>query len=111
MDTLDTYRVIIREVLQEYLKLQYAYGDIQNELIIDCEADRYMIVSIGWQGAKRIHGCLIHIDIIEDKVWIQRDGTETGIANDLLAKGIPKDHIVIGFHDPEVRRHTDFAAA
>ncbi|MBN1427300.1 MAG: XisI protein, partial [Anaerolineae bacterium] len=49
--------------------------------------------------------------IIQDKIWIQRDGTETGIANDLLAKGIPKDHIVIGYHDPEVRQHTDFAAA
>ena len=111
MDTLDTYRTIIQEVLQEYVKLQYAYGDIQNELIIDREADRYMVVSVGWQGVKRIHGCLIHIDIIQDKVWIQRDGTETGIANDLLAKGIPKDHIVIGFQDPEIRQHTDFAAA
>jgi len=111
MDTLDTYRTIIREVLQEYVKLQYAYGDIQNELIVDRDADRYMVVSVGWQDAKRIHGCLIHIDIIQNKVWVQRDGTETGIANDLLAKGIPKDHIVIGYHDPEVRQHTDFAAA
>jgi hypothetical protein len=111
MGTLDTYRAIIREVLQEYVQLQYAYGDIQNELIVDSETDRYMVVSVGWQNAKRIHGCLIHIDIIQDKVWIQRDGTEMGIANDLLAKGISKDHIVIGYQEPEIRQHTDFAVA
>jgi hypothetical protein len=111
MDTLETYRAIILEVLQEYVHLKYAYGNIHNELIVDREADRYMVVSVGWQNAKRIHGCLIHIDVIQDKIWIQRDGTEAGIADELLAKGIPKDHIVIGYKEPEIRKYTDFAVA
>jgi hypothetical protein len=70
-----------------------------------------MVVSVGWQKVKRIHGCLIHIDIINGKVWIQRDGTEHGIANELVAAGIPKDQIVLGFYTPEVRQHTEFAVA
>jgi len=44
-----------------------------------------------------------------DKVWIQRDGTEDGMATELLKEGIPKDKIVLGFRSPEMRRHTEFA--
>ncbi len=65
----------------------------------------------GWHDPRRIHGCLIHIDIINGKVWVQRDGTEHGIATELVAAGIPKDHIVLGFHPPEVRQHTEYAVA
>lgn len=111
MDTLDTYRQIIQNVLMEYVQLQYAYGEIQNETIFDREADRYLVMSVGWQNVRRIHGCLIHIDIINDKVWIQRDGTEYGIANELVAAGMQKDRIVLGFHSPEVRQHTEYAVA
>ena len=111
MDTIDTYRQIIQKVLTECVQLPYAYGEIQNEAIFDREADRYLVVSVGWQGAKRIHGCLIHIDLINGKVWIQRDGTEYGIANNLVEAGIPKDCIVLGFHAPDVRPHTEYAVA
>ena len=111
MDTLDAYRQIIKNVLSEFVQLQYAYGDIQNETIFDREADRYLVVSVGWQKVKRVHGCLIHVDIIDGRVWIQRDGTEHGIANDLVKAGIPKDQIVLGFREPEVRQYTEFAVA
>jgi len=32
------------------------------------------------ENRRRVHGCLVHIDIIEDKIWIQADGTERGLA-------------------------------
>ena len=57
----------------------------------------------------RNHGCIIHLEIINGKIWIQRDGTEDGIATDLLAAGVPKSDIVLAFHPPEIRQHTDFA--
>jgi XisI protein len=37
--------------------------------------------------------------------------TEDGIAEELIAAGIPKQHIVLGFHEPEIRPHTGFAVA
>ncbi|MBI3912872.1 MAG: XisI protein [Chloroflexi bacterium] len=109
MDTLDPYRQIAQNVLKEYVRIQYAYGNIENEAVFDRESDHYMVVSVGWQDVKRIHGCLIHLDIINGKVWIQRDGTEHGIARELEKAGIPKDHIVLGFHLPDVRQYTEFA--
>lgn len=111
MDRLDTFRQIIRDVLSAYVEIRYANGDIHNEAVFDAEHDRYMVVSLGWDSAKRIHGALIHIDIIAGKVWIQRDGTEHGIARELVAAGIPREQIVLGFHQAEVRPLTEYAAA
>jgi hypothetical protein len=51
----------------------------------------------------------IHLEIINGKVWVQYDGTEDGITDELLKAGIPKEHIVLGFHEPEVRPYTGFA--
>jgi hypothetical protein len=111
MGRIDTYRQIIRSVLSSYVEISYANGEIQNEAVFDEEHDRYLVVSVGWDAAKRIHGALIHIDVIAGKVWIQRDGTEHGIARELVAAGIPKDQIVLGFHPADVRPHTEYAAA
>jgi hypothetical protein len=58
-----------------------------------------------------VHGAVIHIDIIGDKVWIQHDGTSPGIADELVEAGIPRDAIVLGFRPPHVRRYSGFAVA
>jgi hypothetical protein len=111
MDTLASYRQIIKNLLDEYAKLNYAYGEIQSEVVIDFQSDRYLLMIMGWDGAKRVHGSLIHIDIINGKVWIQRDGTEDGIAEELVEAGIARDQIVLGFRPADVRQYTEYAVA
>ena len=111
MDTLETYRHIVQHVLTEYAEIPYAHGCMQSETIFDRQADRYVLITVGWEDDKRIHGCLIHVDIINGKLWIQRDGTEQGITSDLVKAGIAKDHIVLGFHPATLRQYTDFAVA
>ena len=111
MDTLATYRQIIQHVLTEYARIPYAHGEIELQTVFDREADHYLLMLVGREGVRRVHGCLIHVDIINGKIWIQRDGTETGIANEFVSMGIPKDRIVLGFHSPEIRQHSEFAVA
>ncbi len=111
MDTLSRYRKTIEEILEEYANVPYAYGDIKTEVVFDRSRDRYLLVNVGWEDDARVHGALVHIDIIDGKVWIQRDGTEDGMATDFLRAGIPREQIVLGFHAPRVRQHTEFAVA
>jgi hypothetical protein len=111
MDTLNTYRQIIEAILTEYTRIPYAYGDIQTEAVFDRANDRYLLVNVGWDNGRRIHGSLVHIDIINGKLWIQRDGTEHGIAKELVKAGIPRDHIVLAFRPAEIRQHTEYAVA
>ena len=111
METLVHYRQIIQQVLNEYAQIPHAYGDIQNIVVSDDAGDHYLWMSMGWEGSKRIYNCLAHIDIINGKIWIQRDQTEDGLALDLERAGVPKDHIVLGFRSAEVRPYTDYAIA
>lgn len=103
MDTCVQYRNIIESILMPYSERCYSDTGILNEAVFDREHDHYLVVSVGWQGIQRIQSCLIHLDIINGKVWIQRDGTETGIADELEAAGIPRSDIVLAFH-PEKDR-------
>jgi XisI protein len=109
MESLDAYREIIERTLTEYASVPYAHGDIQTEPVFDRERNRYLLVNVGWHDDERVHGALVHVEIIGDKIWIQRDGTEHGIAKDLVAAGIPRDRIVLGFRVPESRPYTGFA--
>jgi len=113
MDKIARYRTIIRELLTPLAERRYANAaDVVNEVVFDQERDRYLVVSAGWQGnARRIYSPLVHLDIIEGKVWIQRDGTEDGIGYELEAAGIPKEDIVPAFHPADVRPHTGYAVA
>ncbi|MGB3512872.1 MAG: XisI protein, partial [Microcoleaceae cyanobacterium] len=83
--------------------------ETQSQLVIDENQNHYLLIEIGWHHSKRIYGTLIHIDIIDQKIWIQQDGTEEGIANELVNLGISPQQIVLGYKTLERRQITDFA--
>jgi XisI protein len=111
MDQLDRYRQIIRAVLKPYVDISYANVKVKNRAAFDAETDQYIILSEGWENIQHLHGVLIHVEIMNGKVWIQMDGTEDGIAQELIQSGIPKEDIVLGFHEPSIRPYTGFAVA
>ncbi|MEM9219644.1 MAG: XisI protein [Cyanobacteria bacterium P01_F01_bin.150] len=111
MDQLAHYRTLIQEMLENHTKIPYKYGDIEFEVVFDEKRDRYLLMLLGRANKRYEHGCLIHIDIIDGKIWVQRDGTEIGVANELVEAGVAKDNIVLEFKSPERRRDTEFAVA
>lgn len=111
MDPLDPWRDALERILGEHAALPSSYGDIRSEVLFDRKHDRYLLIDVGWKGYERIHEALIHVDVIEGKLWIQYDGTEDGVATQLVAAGVPHERIVLAFKPPDVRKYTDFAAA
>lgn len=103
------YGRIVREVIASYAPYKPSYGDVEVETIFDDERGHYELMYAGWDEYRRIHGAVLHVDIRDGKVWIQHDGTEEGIAGELVEAGIPKEHIVLAFHHPDERKLTDFA--
>jgi hypothetical protein len=53
---------------------------------------------------------VIHIRLKDEKIWIEEDWTEDGIATDLLQAGVQSEDIVLAFHPPRLRQFTEFAA-
>jgi hypothetical protein len=112
MDRLEEYRQLIQKIIVAHTEVPYTDGEITFETFFDREADRYLLMLVGWEASgKRVHGSLIHIDILDGKIWIQRDGTEYGVARELLDAGVPKEDIVLAFHPPEVRQDAELTAA
>jgi hypothetical protein len=109
VDTELKYQAIIKNLLSAHAQYKPAYGDIASRVTFDDEHGSYALLQVGWRGDEYVHGAVIHIDLIGDKVWIQYDGTEEGVAGELVEAGIPKEAIVLGFRPPQIRVHTGFA--
>lgn len=111
MDKLTNFHAIIYPILKEYAEIPYRYQNLKHKLIISDDYKDYLLMTIGWEDDLKIHGCLVHLEIIEQKIWIHRDGLEDGIASDLVRAGISKSDIVLAFHPPDVRQFTEFAVS
>jgi len=113
MDRLAQYRQIIREVMSEYA--EFLNGPPQPKydvaLAMDDENGQYVLRRVGWSEKERYQYTDIHLILRNGKIWIEEDMTEDGITDELLAKGVTPEDIVLGFQPPYIRAHTDFALA
>ena len=111
MGRLEEYRRAIERIFEEYAAIPYSHGELTCETVFDRSQDRYLLMTFGRDRDKRVHFTLAHIDIVDGKIWIRWDRTEEGIATELVALGVPKEDIVLGFKSERMRRDTEFAVA
>lgn len=110
MDKLDLYRQLIQQCLEARAKLRSKNDPVESQTVFDTKSDRYLLMNVGWKNSNtRIYGCVLHVDIRNDKIWVQHDGTEDAIADQLAALGVSKQDIVLAYHAPYVRQYTEFA--
>lgn len=72
---------------------------------------QFLLKRIGWHEGERINNTVVFVRLVNDKIWIEEDWTEEGIATELLRAGVPRDDIVLAFHPPQLRHMTEFASA
>jgi XisI protein len=110
MDKLDLYRQLIQQCLEQRAKLRSKDDPVESQTVFDRQSDRYLLINVGWKNSNtRIYGCTLHVDIRDGKIWVQHDGTEDAIADQLVALGVSKQDIVLAYHAPYVRQYTEFA--
>lgn len=110
MDKLSFLRHCVKQLLNHYAAYRPAQDGVEVQTIYDTEHDHYQLVTVGWLNKdKHLHGCSIHLDIKNEKIWIQHNGTEDDIAVALVDMGVDKQDIVIGFHPPIMRQMTEYA--
>lgn len=111
MDTRTADREVIEKALADYAAIPYAHGEVVTQTVFDREGDHYLLMIVGRENRRRVHGCLVHIDRIGDRVWIQADGTERGMAPALVRGGIPPERIMLAFSSDGAYPYTDVLAA
>lgn len=106
---IEKYRELIKYIVEKNSRCDCEEREVETQIAFDIERDRYLMFHVGWRGEQRVYGCVIHIEIKEGKIWIQRDGTEVGIANELIESGVPKSDMVLGYRSPYMRKFTELA--
>lgn len=116
MDKVLKYRQILQEVLIAYAtnngsRKPQSPDDVQVRVLVDTQNDHYQVLNAGWRNGKQLFSVVFHFDLIDGKIWLQRNISDYDIIEDIEARGVPKSDIVLAFHSPEMRPYTDYAAA
>jgi hypothetical protein len=51
----------------------------------------------GWDHGRRVRGNLVYVTLHDSKVWVEYDGMEQGITEDLITAGISRERIALAF--------------
>ncbi|HZF40009.1 MAG TPA: XisI protein [Blastocatellia bacterium] len=102
-DKLNKYRDIIERTLTDIALYIPRDEQAPHKTFFDRKSDN--------EDDERIHHFVIHLEIINGKVWVQADNTDLNVTKELERAGIPKNDIVLGFHPPDVRPYTEYAVA
>jgi XisI protein len=111
MEELEQYRYAITRLFQDYCKGVVEQPDAEIQMICDRDRDHYQLVSLGWQGHRRFYSVLMHLDIKNGKIWIQRNQTDCLIAQELVAMGVAPERIVLGLQPEYARAGTGYSVA
>lgn len=114
MEKLKLYQDVVIDFMRRYLDETGGNNDtdtIKRRVLIDRINNSFQLLSAGWRGNHYIFGPIFHFDIIDGKVWIQCNNTEREIVDELMANGVDRQDIVLGFIPPLARPFAGFAVA
>lgn len=111
MDRIKKYQAVVLDLLNAYAEIKpINLKAVENLVIADKEKHHYQLIRVGWQDRTFVHDTMLHLNIKDERVWIQCNWTAWDIAQELLDRGIAKNDIVIGFIPESERQYTGFAA-
>ena len=106
------YEAIIVETLNEYAKMYNQQRDgLEAKVIVDSNGGHYQLLNLGWRKDDYQFYVIFHFELKDGKVWLQENRTDVLIAKELVEKGIPKEDIVLGLQEPELRAESGYAVA
>lgn len=113
MDKVEKYQDIVIDFLNRYNAETSTYSDehIKRRILIDRINNSFQLLTAGWRGDYYTFGPVFHFDIINGKIWMQCNNTEREVVDELMAAGVDRNDIVLGFVPPQARHFSGFATA
>jgi hypothetical protein len=111
VEKLEHYRALIKQVMMaEHAGNKPSHGEIEPVVVGDDDHDRHLLLDIGWDGPRRVHGVIMHLALIGGKIWVEHDGTPPPCAAiALIEDGVPCEDIVPTCQPPRLRAVTGCA--
>ena len=106
MDSLEKYKEIITEIINEVYEKLDNLENIEAAVSIDSIRGQYLIITDSWEDSQRHYSPLIHIEVKDNfEVWLRCDNTDLEIGNLMIERGIDKKHIIPAFYSPKMRKY------
>jgi hypothetical protein len=103
VDKIARYQQILQELIARHAENHPSHGRIETFPISDNTAHHYLLVDVGWDNTGRVYSVAFHARLRDGKIWIEWDGTDPSLTQELIESGIPESDIVLGFYRPEYR--------
>ncbi|MEO0768402.1 MAG: XisI protein [Cyanobacteria bacterium J06649_4] len=101
MDSTTQLSNAVKKAINRYAQLKPSHGDIRLDTVFDDEQKHYALMQVGWDRGRRVRGNLIYITLQNEKVLIEYDGMECGIAQDLIELGIVSEQIILAYQSED----------
>lgn len=112
MDKITIYQNAIIALLEEYAAVKPAnMPNVEHQILADLKRNHFALIRLGWEDNRFVYHCVMHFDIKNGKVWLQQNWTDQNVADELTAKGVGRQDIVLGFVPPYARAQTGYAEA
>lgn len=112
MDKIVRYQRTITALLTEIASKPYFNAPgIERQVVVDFSNHHYLLINLGWHRGRFVYNTLLHFDIQEGRIWVQQNGTEIEIADELIARGVSPSDIILGFVPEAERGLVKFAVA
>lgn len=112
MEKIRKYGKIILDILRNEA-IERPHSNVKDLIITDDTTHHYQLIRTGWENNQHfVYTIIFHFHIETDgKIWLLQNNTDIPITDELLKRDVPASDIVLGFHPPEYRQYTGFAAA
>ncbi|MEC4988841.1 MAG: XisI protein [Oscillatoria sp. PMC 1068.18] len=111
MEKLTESRQKIKDLLSQYISSEKPRENWESQLIFDDKGGHYLWMKVGWEESKRIYYSVIHFDLKNGKIWLQKNMTDLNPAEDLVELGVAREDIVLGLQPPFKRPYTNYGVA
>ena len=102
MEIIAKYRTAVENVLAYLEKVSYAIPGITRVLVKD--KDHYLIIRMGWSNDQNLYSIIVHITIVDEKIWIYTNNTEHNFEEELIKQGVSKEDIIFAEISPTQRQ-------
>jgi hypothetical protein len=96
MDKVEQYRQLVQALLERCAAQSPIKEGVESQLLMDTQRDHYQWMRVGWHKLQRVYHIVLHLDIKNDKVWIQQNTTDLNLTQELIAIGVAHEDIVLG---------------
>jgi XisI protein len=93
MDKIKKYRRILKEITEYHAQMKSPINKVESFAVSDFGKNDFFLIDSDLKDRK--HYIVFHLRIKDNKVFIEQDGIEYGIYNDLIDAGIAVDDIVL----------------